>query len=258
MGTAMLRGFLKTEGVDGCGITVSDIDQEACERARGLGVAVARSNADVAAAHDVLLLGTEPEDVPHVLAEISPVLGPSKLLVSIAAGIRTADMLEQVPAGVRAVRVMPNTPCVVGEMAAGFCLGSNSGAEDLATVQKLMSACGDALEIEERLMDAVTGVSGSGPAYVFQFIEALSDGGVRAGLPRGVSTQLAAQTVYGAAKMVLETGEHPGALKDQVTSPGGTTIAAVHQLELGGMRGTVMNAVLAAAEKSAELGQSQK
>lgn len=228
----------------------------------------------------------------------------STLLISIAAGICTKDMLGQVPDGTRIARVMPNTPCVVGEMAAGYCVAAARGlpshkaatmlASDRALVHHLLSACGTAVETDERLMDAVTGVSGSGPvrsaaiyffqrhndgtiacnwsvfkiavgrlvailllsvqAYVFQFIEAMSDGGVRAGLPRQVATRLAAQTVLGAAKMVLETGEHPGVLKDQVTSPGGTTIAAVHQLEVGGMRGSVMNAVLAAAQKSKELG----
>ena len=146
------------------------------------------------------------------------------------AGICTDDIASRLPESARVVRVMPNTPWVVGEMAAGFCFGGAKQESDIEIVSALMSECGSAQHIEERLMDAVTGLAGSGPAYVFNFIEALSDGGVRAGLPRSVATQLAAQTVRGAATMVLETGLHPGELKDQVTSPGGTTIAGVHEL----------------------------
>jgi pyrroline-5-carboxylate reductase len=255
MGTAMLKAFLKTTGVD-TKITISDPDKVARARARDLGVEGVVDNKQVAAKHDVLLIGTEPEDFPEVLSELHSTLDSSKIIISIAAGIKTSDLQAQVPAGVRVVRVMPNTPCVVGEMAAGFCLGEGTATpEDKAMVQYLLSACGNAQEVDERLMDAVTGLSGSGPAYVFNFIEALADGGVRAGLPRAVAIQLAAQTVRGAATMVLETGQHPGQLKDQVTSPGGTTIAGVHQLEQGAFRGTVMNAVFAAASRSKELGE---
>jgi len=150
---------------------------------------------------------------------------------------------------------MPNTPCLVGEAAAGFALGRAASADDAELVESMLQTVGVAMKVEEQLLDAVTGLSGSGPAYVYQIIEALSDGGVRVGLPRNVATSLAAQTVFGAAKMVLETGEHPGALKDAVTSPGGTTIAGLHALERGGLRGTLMNAVEAATEKSKELGQ---
>ena len=164
MGTAMLRGFLATDSIDRAAITVSDIDSAARDRAAALGAAATADNLEVAATHDVLLLGTEPEDIPHVLAEITPALDPTKLLISIAAGIRTADMLAQVPPGVRVARVMPNTPCVVGEGAAGFCLGARSEeaspdqtAEDRAVVRTLLGASGEAVETEERLMDAVTG-----------------------------------------------------------------------------------------------------
>jgi pyrroline-5-carboxylate reductase len=254
MGTAMLKAFLQTSGVSKT-ITISDPNEGARARAAELGVESVFDNRRVAAAHDVLLIGTEPEDFSEVLQELHTTLDSSKLIISIAAGIRTKDLQSQMAAGVRVARVMPNTPCVVGEMAAGFCLGEGTSTpEDIATVKHLLSACGNAQEVEERLMDAVTGLSGSGPAYVFNFIEALADGGVRAGLPREVALQLAAQTVRGAATMVLETGEHPGKLKDQVTSPGGTTIAGVHQLEQGAFRGTVMNAVFAAASRSKELG----
>jgi pyrroline-5-carboxylate reductase len=150
---------------------------------------------------------------------------------------------------------MPNTPALVGAGAAAYAVGPHTTPADADLASRLLSATGLALPVKESLLDAVTGLSGSGPAYVYQFIEALSDGGVAAGLPRDTATRLAAQTVLGAARMVLETGLHPGALKDQVTSPGGTTIEGLHELEKGHLRATVMNAVRAAADKSRRLGQ---
>jgi pyrroline-5-carboxylate reductase len=155
----------------------------------------------------------------------------------------------------RVIRVMPNTPALVGSSATGFALGKSATTEDAELAKKLFSSVGVAFQVKESLLDAVTGLSGSGPAYVYLFIESLSDGGVAAGLPRDIATRLAAQTVLGAAKMVLETGQHPGALKDMVTSPGGTTIEGLHELEKGKLRGTVISAVRAATEKSKKLGQ---
>ena len=154
------------------------------------------------------------------------------------------------------IRVMPNTPALVGASATAYALGKSALLTDGELAQKLFSAVGIAFQVKEALLDAVTGLSGSGPAYVYLFIEGLSDGGVAAGLPRDVATRLAAQTVLGAAKMVLETGLHPGALKDMVTSPGGTTIEGLHELEKGKVRGTLISAVRAAADKSRKLGQS--
>jgi len=151
--------------------------------------------------------------------------------------------------------VMPNTPALVGASATAYALGKAATEEDAALVQRIFSAVGLAFQLKESLLDAVTGLSGSGPAYIYLVIEALSDGGVAAGLPREVATRLAAQTVLGGAKMVLETGLHPGALKDMVASPGGTTIEGLHELEKGQVRGVFMNAVRAAAEKSRKLGQ---
>ena len=151
---------------------------------------------------------------------------------------------------------MPNTPALVGASASAFALGKSAIAEDAQTAQKLFSSVGVAYQVKESLLDAVTGLSGSGPAYVFLMIEALSDGGVAAGLPRDIATKLAAQTLLGSAKLLLETGQHPGALKDMVTSPGGTTIEGIHELEKGGLRAALMNAVRAAADKSRKLGQS--
>ena len=150
---------------------------------------------------------------------------------------------------------MPNTPCLIGQSASGYCLGPRATAADGQLVAQLLGAVGRAFAVDEKLLDAVTGLSGSGPAFVYVMIEALSDGGVRMGLPRDVATALAAQTVRGAAQMVLETGEHPGVLKDRVASPGGTTIAGLQALETGGLRGTLMAAVEAATRRSIELGQ---
>jgi pyrroline-5-carboxylate reductase len=149
---------------------------------------------------------------------------------------------------------MPNTPCLVGEGAAGYCLGPGASSEDGKLVGELLHSVGIAFQLPESQLDAVTGLSGSGPAFVYQMIEAMSDGGVRVGLPRDVATKLAAQTVLGSAKMVLETGDHPGVLKDRVASPGGTTIAGIHALESGRLRATMIEAVKAAADRSKELG----
>ena len=155
----------------------------------------------------------------------------------------------------RIVRVMPNTPTLVGAGAAGYSAGPAATAEDLATTQKLFASVGIAYQVPESQLDGLTGLSGSGPAFVYVIIEALADAGVRVGLPRETALKLAAQTVLGGAKMVLETGEHPAALKDAVASPGGTTIAGLHALERGALRGTLMNAVEAAANRAAELGR---
>lgn len=202
-------------------------------------------------ASDVVFIAVKPQHVDLVFAEIGD--SPDALFVSIAAGVP----LERLRAGLRSkrvVRVMPNTPCLVGAGAAGYCRSSGVSESDAQCVGELLNSVGLAFELPEKLLDAVTGLSGSGPAFVYQVIEALSDGGVRVGLPRDVATQLAAQTVLGAARMVLETGEHPGVLKDRVTSPGGTTIAGIHALESGGLRGTLIDAVKAATERSQELG----
>jgi pyrroline-5-carboxylate reductase len=204
---------------------------------------------------NVLILATKPDQVAAALAEIKAAFTGKHLLISIAAGVTLAKLEAALPVGARVIRVMPNTPALVGAGAAGFALGKSATPADAELAKKLLSAVGIAVQVKESLLDAVTGLSGSGPAYVYQFIEALSDGGVAAGLPRDIATQLAAQTVLGSAQMVLTTGQHPGALKDQVTSPGGTTIEGLHELEKGKLRGTVMSAVRAATEKSKKLGQ---
>ena len=256
MATALAKGFVRAEIVVPREIIASDpFDTARKIFAQETGAKTVTTNVDVAKSADVLILATKPDQVPAALAEISGAFTKNHLLISIAAGVTLSKLEDLLPAGARVIRVMPNTPALVGAGASAFALGKNATAADGELTKKLLSAVGIAMPVKENLLDAVTGLSGSGPAYVYQFIEALSDGGVAAGLPRDIATQLAAQTVLGGAKMVLETGQHPGALKDQVTSPGGTTIEGLHALEKGKMRATVMSAVRAATEKSKKLGQ---
>ncbi len=257
MATALAKGFVSAEVAFPKEIIASDPHDTARKNfAAELGSKTTVSNLEVAEFANVLILATKPDQVSAALSEIRGAFSEKHLLISIAAGVTIAKLEGTLPNGARVIRVMPNTPALVGAGAAAFALGKNATTADGEIAKKLLSAVGVAFQVKENLLDAVTGLSGSGPAYVYQFIEALSDGGVAAGLPRDVATKLAAQTVLGAAKMVLETGQHPGALKDQVTSPGGTTIEGLHELEKGKLRATVMNAVRAATEKSKKLGNS--
>jgi len=257
MATALARGFIRGELAGPREIIASDpVDAARKQFAAEVSATTVAANTEVARFAGVLILATKPDQVSAALAEIRGAFTGKHLLISIAAGVTLAKLEAALPAGARVIRVMPNTPALVGAGASAFALGKAATAADGELAKRLLSAVGLAFQVKESLLDAVTGLSGSGPAYVYQFIEALSDGGVAAGLPRDVATKLAAQTVLGGAKMVLETGAHPGALKDQVTSPGGTTIEGLHALEKGKMRATVMSAVRAAAEKSKKLGQS--
>ena len=254
MATALGRGFVKAELVLAENLTASDPVSEARNCfAEETGGEMTEDNARVATS-DVVFLAVKPQQMATVAAELRGKIGTDKLVVSIAAGIRLEALAEGFGTDVRLVRVMPNTPCLVGHGACGFCLGRQATDKDARLVEQLLTAVGIAYRVDERLMDAVTGLSGSGPAFVYTIIEALSDGGVRMGLPRKVATALAAQTVRGAAEMVLATGEHTGALKDKVTSPGGTTIAGIEALESAGLRAALMSAVEAATQRSIELG----
>ena len=254
MATALACGFIRGELAGPREIMAGDpVDAARKHFAAETGAKTGTGNTEVAKFADVVILATKPDQVPAVLAGIREVFTGKHLLISIAAGVTLAKLEAGLPAGARVIRVMPNTPALVGAGASAFALGKSATAADGELAKKLLSAVGLAFPVKELLLDAVTGLSGSGPAYVYQFIEALSDGGVAAGLPRDLATKLAAQTVLGGAKMVLETGAHPGALKDQVTSPGGTTIDGLHELEKGRMRAAVMSAVRAAAEKSKKL-----
>jgi pyrroline-5-carboxylate reductase len=257
MATALAKGFIRSGLVTPRQVFGSDpVPAARVAFGKETGARTETTNAKVVEAASVLILATKPDQTAVVLAEIRDGFTRRHLLISIAAGVPMAKLETALPANARVIRVMPNTPALLGESASGFALGKSATRADGELAQRLFSAVGVAFPLKESLLDAVTGLSGSGPAYVYQFIEALSDGGVASGLPRDVATKLAAQTVLGAAKMVLETGQHPGALKDMVTSPGGTTIEGLHELEKGKLRGTVMSAVRAATEKSRKLGQS--
>ncbi len=218
------------------------------------GVKATGDNLAAATQADILFLSVKPQIVDALLQEIAPAVDQHKLVVSIAAGVPIAAISRKLGAGVRIVRVMPNTPALVGAGAAALARGAHATDADLAIALSLFEAVGTAVVVEEHHLDAVTGLSGSGPAFVFMAIEALADGGVKVGLSRPVALALAAQTVKGAAQLVLETGEHPGRLKDQVTSPGGTSIAGVHALEQHRFRAALIAAVEAATKRSRELG----
>ncbi|HLN32960.1 MAG TPA: pyrroline-5-carboxylate reductase [Gemmataceae bacterium] len=257
MATALARGWLDAGLVAVDRILASDPSSAAREHFHSsTGAPVTENNRQVMAASDLLILAVKPQSMHDLLQEIRPAMAGHHLVVSIAAGITIRQLTDVLGKDCRLVRVVPNTPCLVGASASGYSPGTSATPVDIALVDQLLNAVGRAFRLPEALLDAVTGLSGSGPAFVYIMIEALSDGGVRVGLPRDVATALAAQTVYGAAKMVLETNLHPGTLKDAVASPGGTTIAGLHAMEQGGVRAALMNAVQAAADRSRELGNS--
>ncbi len=220
---------------------------------RDTGARSVADNRQVVEASDVIVLAVKPQNMAGLLSDIRSEITARHLVISIAAGIPLAQIAKQLGDKTRLVRVMPNTPCLVGASASAYCAGPAATVDDVRLVDRLLNSVGRAIAVPEKMLDAVTGLSGSGPAYVFVMIEALSDGGVRMGLPRDVATLLAAQTVFGAAKMLLETGLHAGTLRDMVASPGGTTIAGLHEIERGGLRGILMDAVQAATRRSAEL-----
>lgn len=257
MATALAKGMLAAGFSTTDHIQASDVSDAARQRFESeTGCRTYGTNAEALVDADAVVLAVKPQVLPDVLSGLSSDLTSDQLVISIVAGVSLETLSDLCGAGRRLVRVMPNTPCLIGCGASAFAIGGAASTGDAEFVQRLLDTVGVAYQVPERLLDAVTGLSGSGPAYVFEMIEALSDGGVRAGLPRDIAATLSAQTVLGAARMVLETGEHPAALKDAVASPGGTTIAGLHELERGGLRGAVMNAVLAASERSVELGRS--
>jgi pyrroline-5-carboxylate reductase len=255
MGGALVRGWVGRGVVRPELVAVANRRSETAEAlAREIGITAAGSPAEAVTDADVLLIGVKPPLVAPVLAGVRDRLPSRCLVLSVAAGIRLATLQEVLLPATRIIRVMPNTPSLVGEGAAGFCRGATATDADAALVTRLFGAVGKVAEVTEEQLDAVIGVSGSGVAYFYLLIEALTDGGVRAGLPRDVARTLAAQTARGAATMILETGEHPAALKDAVTTPGGTTIAALEVLEKAAVRGTMIAAVLAARDRAREMG----
>jgi pyrroline-5-carboxylate reductase len=256
MAEALIKGMLAAGVAKADQMLVSDVSNERLEQLnKTYGIVIQRSNREAATQADIILLCVKPQIIDVVLSKIVPVANHEKLVISIAAGVTIARIEKMLTNKPRVIRVMPNTPALVLSGAAGLAAGSTSTVSDMMTAQQIFGAVGRAVVVEEKLMDAVTGLSGSGPAYVFTIIEALADAGVKAGIPRELALELSAQTVYGAAKMVLETHEHPGKLRDKVTSPGGTTVEGLRVLEKGKFRETLMNAVEAAAARSKELGK---
>ncbi len=253
MGTALLQGIVARGVCAASDITISDPVAAAVAAASAAvpGLRVATSNLEAATGADVVLLCVKPYGILPLIESLGGL--PSTLLISIAAGITLPAM--EAAAGVhRVVRVMPNTPALVGKGAAAYAPGTKAGETDCQLTEQLLSAVGTVTRVAEKLLDAVTGLSGSGPAYIYTVIEALADGGVAEGLTREQALQLAAQTVSGAAEMVLRTGMHPAVLRDQVTSPGGTTIAALATLEEKGLRSAMIEAVRTAARRAREMG----
>lgn len=256
MASALVRGAIQAGAIAADEIVVSDYFPETARQlAEGAGVRALPDNAALCAASEVLVLCVKPGDALTALRALGTGL-TGKLVISIVAGLEISRLQEAAGEGARIIRVMPNTPALIHQGAAAYALGASATDADAALAEKLFGAVGTVCRVKEALLDVVTGLSGSGPAYVYLMIEALADGGVLMGLPRDLAVQLAAQTVAGAAAMVLQTGEHPAVLRDMVTSPGGTTIAGIEALETHGARAACLAAVRAATEKARALGQS--
>ncbi len=259
MAEAMIRGLVRGGHVPAERITASAPRRERLdELAKAYGIGVTTDNRAVARAAKLVVMSVKPQILDKVLREVGDQLSAGTLLVSIAAGVDTESIEASVAEGVRVVRAMPNTPALVGAGATAIAAGSHASAADLETAKAVFDAVGITVVLDETHLDAVTGLSGSGPAYIFLILEALADAGVKVGLSRRSAQRLAAQTVMGSAKLLLETDEHPGKLKDMVTSPGGTAIAGLHTLEEGGLRTTLINAVETATKRARELGRGGK
>ncbi|MGF1468814.1 MAG: pyrroline-5-carboxylate reductase [Sandaracinaceae bacterium] len=257
MAGALIKGLLRSGACGPAEVLPVDIRQERLDELVQAhpGLAVTSNLADAVGAADVVVLSVKPQVFDRVLPEVGQALRPDALVVSIAAGVSLGAIEGRLPVRTRVVRTMPNTPALVDCGATAVAGGRHATDEDLALVTRIFGHVGRTVTVEESLLDAVTGLSGSGPAYIFLIIEALSDAGVKVGLHRADAQLLAATTVLGSARLLLETGEHPGRLKDMVTSPGGTAIAGLHTLEAGGLRTTLINAVEAATERSRALGE---
>jgi len=255
MAEALLGGLLAAKLTEPAELWATDPSEERRDLLKQrFGIHVGSDNHEAVRWADIVLLAVKPQVLDSMLHDVSSSLS-GRLIISIAAGISIRYVADRLPAGARIVRVMPNAPAMVREGMSVLAFGPTVTDADKTVVRMMFESVGRVALLDEPLMDAVTGLSGSGPAYIFMAIEALADGGVKMGLPRAVAELLAAQTAVGAARTVLETGEHPGRLKDRVASPGGTTIAGLHQLEQGGLRASLMAAVRAATERARELGQ---
>ena len=256
MAEAMIRGLLRGGDFAIAQIAASGPREDRMRELRETYGIYATTDNKVPAASEIVVLSVKPQILARVLDEVGGTISPEALVISIAAGVPVAAIQTRLADGTRVVRAMPNTPALVDAAATAIARGEYARESDLEDARRIFDAIGTTVVLDESLMDAVTGLSGSGPAYVFLILEALSDAGVKVGLSRRTSQLLAAQTVLGSAKLLLETNEHPGMLKDMVTSPGGTAITGLHTLEHGGIRTTLMNAVEAATRRSRELGEA--
>jgi pyrroline-5-carboxylate reductase len=256
MAGALIRGLIGTKTTSSAHIVAADPDQARLDLLESdLGIRVTKSNDAAVDEANVVVLGTKPQVFGQVLPSLAASLKPGTLVISIAAGISTRIIERMLPDGTRVVRTMPNTPALVGSGATAVAAGTHATDEDLALTQRLFESVGIVVRVPESQIDAVTGVSGSGPAYVFSMIEALRDAGAREGLPEATALELASQTVLGAARLLLERGGTPEALRQEVTSPGGTTVAGLQALDTKGFRDAVLGAVRAATRRSTELGK---
>ena len=259
MAEAMIRGLIQGGVVGPDKILASAPRAERRdELAAAYRIATTADNLEVARGVDILVLSVKPQILEHVLREVASVLAPSVLVISVAAGIDTHTIEGHLLPGARVVRAMPNMPALVRAGATAIARGRHATDDDLTEARTIFDAVGITVTLDESHLDAVTGLSGSGPAYIFLILEALADAGVKVGLSRRNAQRLAAQTVMGSAKLLLDTDEHPGKLKDMVTSPGGTAIAGLHTLEEGGLRTTLINAVETATKRARELGRGGK
>jgi pyrroline-5-carboxylate reductase len=254
MGGILVQAFLKQNlfAADQLYATVAHAEK-ALALSVQWGVDVSTNNLEAAKQADLILLGVKPFQVPELMEEIKPGLTTEKTLVSFAASVKTRSIEEAAGMEIAVIRAMPNTPSALGAGAAALCRGRFVSAQKMELAQRIFETVGRTVMVDEKHMDAVTGLSGSGPAYIYIIIEALAEAGVKVGLPRDVATQLAAQTAFGAAKMVLETGYHPALLKDAVTTPAGCTIDGILELEEGGLRVTLIKAVMRATERAKQL-----
>jgi pyrroline-5-carboxylate reductase len=253
LGETLIRGLLEAGLTKPDSVTVTTLHPaRSSDLARRLGVHAASSNAEAVRAADVVLLTVKPQQVVPVLREIGPLLTAKQLLISAASSVSTRVIEQHLQAGVPVVRAMPNTPALVRQGMTALAAGSHAGPKDLARAEQMFGAVGQTVVLDERHMDAVTGLSASGPAFIYIVIESMADGGVKVGLPRDVALRLAAQTVLGAGTMVRDTGEHPALLKDAVTTPSGTTIDGILELEEGGVRVALLKAVVRATRRATE------
>lgn len=255
MGEALIKGITGASVFKNKNIIVTDIRKERLEHIKGLyKVNTTTDNRYAVKKSDIILLAVKPQIISKVVKEIGDLIDRGKLIITIAAGITISSIQDNLKKKGKIIRVMPNTPAIVQEGVSAIACGDDILKKDIEITKRIFNAVGRTVIVDESMMDAVTGLSGSGPAYIFLIIESLTDAGVKMGLPRDISRLLSIQTILGAAKLAMESGEHPGKLKDMVTSPGGTTIAGLHALEKGGLRSALMSAVEAATKRSEELG----